>query len=168
MQIIYDIQKSNLQKKEIGPTSPGVPAGILTPPPSVDQEKWLPSKEIPPNLPRLFIDLLEPVQGVRTRKLDYECRICSERFATRSSLDTHNKSHTKPACLKCYRRFPNASAMFKHRRQSSCCKSEYSTQNNNKTITVNDQEEDVDEPKNVFVTSKYGRARNVKSFVGFT
>ncbi|XP_073976615.1 uncharacterized protein isoform X2 [Rhodnius prolixus] len=169
--IICDFPKKNVPKKEYSPTSPGLPPGILTPPPSVDQEKSQLGKDIPPHLPKMFLDLLEPVQGLRIHKLDFVCPICTERFATTSSLDTHNKSHFRPACLKCHRRFPTANAMFKHRRSNSCTGTNVSSiadDNIHHDGEVEDEEVVDEEPNTVFVTSKYGRARNVKSFIGFS
>ncbi|XP_014258332.1 uncharacterized protein LOC106671886 isoform X2 [Cimex lectularius] len=115
---------------------------ILTPPPSCE-EQCMTAKEPPPDLPKMFLDLLEPVQGLRPRKLEFTCPVCSLRLASHNSLVTHNKTHGRPACLHCLKRFPSHSLMARH---SQNCR----------------------QVQTVMVTSKYGRSRNVRCYLGLS
>lgn len=114
---------------------------LLTPPLSCSDLNIPNGTVVPPDLPKMFLDLLVPVQGLKSKKLPYDCSLCGDRFATWNSLVTHNKSHRRPACLACGSILPSASKLASHK---AYC------QGNSDAVVI---------------TSKYGRSRPVKSYL---
>lgn len=113
---------------------------LLTPPLSIEDLNIPVGAVIPPDLPKMFLDLLVPVQGLKNKKLPYDCSLCGDGFATWNSLIIHNKSHRHPACLACGIVVSSISKLVTH---TTHCHSR----------------------NPVVVTSKYGRSRPVKSYL---